>query len=167
MNEIDKSPDPNSKSQRKRDMTALQDLGELLAALTGPALKKCELPDFLFSAIAEYQRLPNKHGARKRQMQYIGKLMRELPEETLARVTTQTSEDPLAEKRRFMALEALRTRLLAGDKTARAELLLQHPQADARQLEQLLDQARQEQAAGTTPLASRKLFKLLRQLQGV
>jgi ribosome-associated protein len=167
MNEIDKSPDPNSKSQRKRDMTALQDLGELLTSLTGTALKKCDLPDFLFTAITEYQRLPNKHGARKRQLQYIGKLMRELPEETLVRVKTQTSEDPLGEKRRFMALEALRTRLLAGDKTALAGLLQQHPQADARQLEQLIEQARLEQGADKTPLASRKLFQLLRQLQGV
>lgn len=168
MNEIDHNPDPHSKSRRKRDMTALQELGEKLTTLTPAVLKKCALPETLLGAITEYQRLPNKHGAKRRQLQYIGKLMRDLPEDALARVAAQTSEDPLAEKRRFMALETLRTRLLAGDKVALANLLAKYPDADADLLDQLIGKARQEQEAGITPpLASRKLFQMLRQLQGV
>lgn len=165
MNEIDQNPSPHSKSRRKRDMTALQEMGERLTTLGAAVLKKCDLPEFLAVAIAEYRRLPNSHGARKRQLQYIGKLMRELPEDVLARIALHTSEDPAGEKRRFMSLETLRTRLLDGDKAALTGLLAQNPQADAHLLTQLIAQARHERQEGGTPLASRKLFRLLRQLQ--
>jgi ribosome-associated protein len=156
-----------SKSQRKRDMDALQDLGEQLTALTPAALKKCELPDEVLDAIREYQRLPNKHGARRRQLQYIGKVMRMLDEADLKRISAQITQDVSVEKRRFMALEELRTGLLAEDKAALEQLLQEHPQTDARQIRQLVEQAHKEQAAAQTPLASRKLFQLLRQLHGV
>lgn len=165
MNEIDQSPSPHSKSRRKRDMTALQALGERLTTLTPPNLKKCALPDYLAAAIAEFRRLPNSNGARRRQLQYIGKLMRELPEDALAQIALHTSDDPVGEKRRFMALENLRTKLVNGDKAALTELLAQHPQADAQLLARLLEQARREQHEGTTPVAGRQLFRLLRQLQ--
>ena len=75
-----------SKSQRKRDMAALQTLGETLATLPATRLQRCQLPDTLLQGIADFQRLPNKHGARRRQLQYIGKLMRTLDEDQLAQI---------------------------------------------------------------------------------
>ncbi len=75
-----------SKSQRKRDMSALQDLGAKLTQLTPAMLKKCALPDEVLAAIHEYQRLPNKHGARRRQLQFIGRVMRDLDEDALKRI---------------------------------------------------------------------------------
>lgn len=73
-----------SKSQRKRDMTALQEMGEQIAQLTPQRLKRCMLPESLLHAVTEFQRLPNRHGARRRQLQYIGKLMRDLDEEQIS-----------------------------------------------------------------------------------
>jgi ribosome-associated protein len=159
--------DKPSKSQRKRDSTALQELGAQLAELTLPALKKCKLPDNLLEAIREYQRLPNKHGARHRQMQFIGKQMRELTEEDVARITAEVVQDVTIEKRRFMELEKVRASLLAGNRKLIEELGHAHPEADLELIKDLVKQAREEQESDATPLASRKLFRLLRQLYGV
>lgn len=98
--EIDQLPDPNSKSQRKRDMIALQELGEKLTQVPLPKLKKAALPEELLAALAEYARIPAKHGARRRQLQFIGKVMRDLDEETLKRIAVLTSERAQVEQRR-------------------------------------------------------------------
>ena len=67
--------DKISKTKRKQQMLELQDLGEELVALSKDALKKTPMSDELREAIKEYQRIPT-HGAHRRQMQYIGKIMR-------------------------------------------------------------------------------------------
>jgi len=74
---IDWSLEPPSKSQRKRDMTALQKLGQDLTTLGKKQLEKLPLPDTLIAALAEYQRLPNSNEARRRQLQFIGRVMRD------------------------------------------------------------------------------------------
>ena len=68
---------PN-KSQLKRDSAALQELGEQLITATPGKVAKCALPEKLLAALAEYRKLPNSHGAQKRQLQFIGKLMRHI-----------------------------------------------------------------------------------------
>ncbi len=156
-----------SKSQRKRDADALQELGAKLAVLTPAALKKCALPDYLLEAIKEYQRLPNKHGALHRQMQLIGKKMRDLPEEDVARIAAHVMEDVTTVKRRYMALEDLRTKLLKEHKDGFEQLAKDKPDADMELVRSLVKQARDEQRREATPLASRKLFQMLRQLYGV
>ena len=65
--------EPPSKSSRKRDMHALQDLGEQLVALSPERLKKVPLPDALYEAIRAAQGF--KMEARRRQLQYVGKLV--------------------------------------------------------------------------------------------
>ena len=159
--------DRPSKSQRKRDSTALQELGAKLTELTLPALKKCRLPEELLDAIKEYQRLPNKHGARHRQLQFIGKKMRDLPEEDVARISAEVIQDVTLEKRRYMELEKVRTSLLAGNRKLLEQLGRDYPDADLELIRSLVEQARVEEQDETTPLASRKLFRLLRQLYGV
>ena len=159
--------DKPSKSQRKRDSTARQELGQKLTELTPAALKKCKLPDYLLDAIQEYQRLPNKHGARHRQLQFIGKKMRDLPEEDVARISAEVIQDVTLEKRRYMELEKMRTSLLAGNRKLLEQLGRDFPDADLDLIRDLVSQARVEQEAEATPLASRKLFRLLRQLYGV
>ena len=72
-----KAPEPPSKSQRKREATALQDLGEHLVRLTPAQLRRVPLPEDLLAAIRTAQAIPQR-GARKRQLQLIGKLMRRL-----------------------------------------------------------------------------------------
>jgi ribosome-associated protein len=159
--------DKPSKSQRKRDSTALQELGAKLTELTPAALKKCKLPEELLDAIREYQRLPNKHGARRRQLQFIGKTMRDLSEEEVARISAEVVQDVTIEKRRFMELEKLRASLLAGSRKHLEQIDRDYPDADIEQIKALIKQARVEEDEEAPPLASRKLFRLLRQLYGV
>jgi len=73
------APLPPSKSQRKREATALQALGEQLVKLTATQLKRIPLPEDLLAAVRLAQSI-SQRGGRKRQLQYIGKLMRQLDE---------------------------------------------------------------------------------------
>ena len=86
---------PPSKSRRKREATALQDLGEQLVELTSAQLKRIPLPEELLAAIKATQAM-SQRGARKRQLQFIGKLMRQLDEQEtdtirVALITVRTS----------------------------------------------------------------------------
>jgi ribosome-associated protein len=74
-----------SKSQRKRDAQAFQALGLQLVALSAAQLARLDLPETLHEAVVAAQRM-RSHGARSRQMQYIGKLMRQLEPAALSRV---------------------------------------------------------------------------------
>ena len=76
-----------SKSQRKRDAHAVQALGVQLVALSAAQLVRLELPEALHEAVVAAQRM-RAHGARTRQIQYIGKLMRQLDPSVLSRVRT-------------------------------------------------------------------------------
>lgn len=164
---IDEFPEGPSKSQRKRDMTALQELGAKLTEMTPAALKKCALPETLLDAIEEHNRLPFKHGARKRQLQYIGKVMRDVPDEVVERIQAQLSQNVSVDKRRYMELEKLRAGLLENSSKSLTQLFTEHPDADREEIELLIRQARQQADTNATPLASRKLFQLLRKLYGV
>jgi ribosome-associated protein len=79
------APHIPSKSQRTRDAQALQALGVQLVALSAAQLARLDLPEALHEAVVAAQRL-RSHGARTRQMQYIGKLMRQLEPTALSRV---------------------------------------------------------------------------------
>ena len=81
------APLPPSKSQRKRDAQALQALGVQLVALSAAQLARLELPEALHEAVLAAQRM-RSHGARTRQMQYIGKVMRQLDPTALSRLRT-------------------------------------------------------------------------------
>lgn len=81
--EPEQEPDIPSKSQRKRDAHKLQELGTRLTACSEVQLRKLQLPEKTIAAFLEFQRLPNSHGARRRQLQFIGKLMRKFDYEQL------------------------------------------------------------------------------------
>ena len=101
---------PN-KSQLKRDSAALQELGEQLITATPGKVAKCALPEKLLAALAEYRKLPNSHGAQKRQLQFIGKLMRDLDDDVVERIHQQLNLNVEMEKRRFHQIEQLLTLL--------------------------------------------------------
>jgi ribosome-associated protein len=82
-----------SKSQLKREMTALQDLGEELVELSRERLAKIDMPERLRDAILDAQRI-TKHEARRRQMQYIGKIMRDVDAAPCARRSTNSRACP-------------------------------------------------------------------------
>jgi ribosome-associated protein len=152
-----------SKSQLKRDSHALQDMGSKLVEMPLGQLAKFSLPDNLKDAITEARRLKNREGKR-RQMQYIGKLMRTADisfiQETLERMDHQSQ----TYRQHFMQLEALRDRLISQGNPVIEELMEQYPSADRQQLRNLQRQAARELELKKTPTASKKIFAYLRQL---
>ena len=152
---------PPSKSQRKRDVEALQDLGRDLSRLSKDQLKKMALPENLLVALLEYQRITS-HSAMRRQMQFIGKVMREIEEvDAIVEQLAALRGESAAAKAEFHAIERWRERLLADD-DALTEWLNRHPDSDAQQLRQLIRNARKEAEQGKPPKSSRELFRLLR-----
>lgn len=151
-----------SRSQRKRDVEALQALGERLITLNASQLGQLELPDTLRDAIREAKRL-TANGAIRRQKQYIGKLMRAVDPEPIQAKLDAWDGTSREEAAKFHQLERWREKLLANDQ-AIGELILAHPRADVQRLRTLVRNAHKEESAGRPPKSSRLLFKELRQL---
>ncbi len=116
-----------SKSQRKREMESLQDMGKDLVELSKERLMKLDLPENLRAAVLEAQRI-TAHGATRRQLQYIGKIMRGVDADAIAEQLAEIRGESNAAKAEFHALERWRERLLADD-TAITEWLARHPGA--------------------------------------
>lgn len=166
-NEFDQQYDRPSKSQLKREMIALQKLGEQLVEQPKDRVLRAPMPDDLRNAILECQRL-KAHEGRRRQLQYIGRLMRELDETQVAAI--QNAIDSWkglskAESAALHRLERQREQLLASDH-ALTELIAQHPDVDAQHLRTLIRNARKEQEQGKPPKAYREIFQALKLLQG-
>ena len=161
-NEGDLEWDGPSKSQRKRESTALQDLGEELVALSKERIAKIEMPERLKDAILAAQRI-TAHEGRRRQMQFIGKLMRTAEVEPLQAAVDEVKGASVASTARQHRLEALRTRLMA-DETGFAQLAEDYPQADIQRLRQLRRNALREAELKKPPKSFRELFRELRDL---
>lgn len=165
-NEFDEEYDRPSKSQRKRDMIALQKLGEQLVGESRDRVQRVPMPDILRDAILECQRV-KAHEGRRRQVQYIGRLMRELNEVEVAAIQKAVDSwkgQSKAEAAALHALERQRERLLANDQ-ALTELIALHPDIDAQHLRTLIRNARKEQEQQKPPKASREIFQILKSLQ--
>ncbi len=154
-----------SKSQRKREMTALQKTGEQLVNESADRIKRTPMPENLREAILECQRIRN-HEGRRRQLQYIGKIMRSLDEEAIATINrTIESWRSLSKADTLLmhALENQREKLLA-DERALTEFLHKYPRADIQQLRTLIRNAKKETAANKPPKAYREIYRLLKQI---
>lgn len=151
-----------SKSARKREMLDLQALGTELVALSRDQLKKFALPDDLRDAVLACQRY-TQHGAHRRQLQFIGKLMRNLDPEPIRAVLDEINGVSAVAIARMHALERLRERFLADEKVI-SEITAGHPQADLQYLRQLRRNALKEQELGKPPRAFREIFRILREL---
>ena len=155
--------DPPSKSQRKRDVEALQVLGVRLVELEPGELKQFDLPDGLMDAILEAQGI-TANGGRRRQLQYIGKLMRNADGESIQRQLDVFQDGSKARKRYEKHIETWRDRLLS-DSDAFAELVQEHPNVNQESLRALVAEARVEkEKQNPSPVAYRKLFKTLKTL---
>ena len=153
-----------SKTQRKKQMLALQDLGAELVALNEDQLMAMALPDNLHHAVLEARRI-SKFEARRRQLQYIGKLMRTIdPEPVRARIDAWKTKSR-EHTAQLHLIERWRERLLADD-AALGELVVSYPHADAQQLRALVRNAQREHAANKPPRSYRALFQLLRETLG-
>ena len=151
-----------SKTQRKREMHELQALGARLAQLNPEQLDTVGLPEDLRYAVDQFRRM-TKHEARRRQMQYIGRLMRSVDPEGIReklKIWDGISAEHTAQQHR---VERWRDRLLESE-GAVEELARAHPGIDARRLKALARKAREERAAGSPPRAYRELFRALREI---
>jgi len=156
-------PELKSKSQLKREMTALQDLGKKLTKLSAQQLQKIPLPDELHRAIDD-ARVIHSNSAMRRQMQYIGRLMRSADIEPIAAAIDFLNSQNNQANAHFHKLERWRDRLVAEGDTALSELLEAHPKADRQQLRQLIRNAQNESAKAKPPKSARQLFHILREL---
>lgn len=151
-----------SKTQLKRDMTALQALGARLIELNKAQLARIDMPEGLRDAVRDAQRL-TQHGARRRQLQYIGKLMRGLDPAPIQAAIDELDGISAAANARQRTLEYLRARFLE-DESVLNEIAQHVPAADFQHLRQLRRNALKEKAAGKPPHAYRELFRVLRAL---
>ena len=154
---------PLSKTKQKEAMHALQSLGEELVELSPGQLKRIALPENIYDAVREAQKI-TAHGARRRQLQYLGKLMRKADEEPIRAGLALLRGESAAENARFHRLERLRTRLME-DENVLSEIAKDHPGADLQHLRQLRRNALKEQEANKPPKNFRALFQVLRELQ--
>lgn len=155
-----------SRSQKKRDSSAAQELGTALANLAVADLRKLNVPEDLVAAIADWKKFPG-HEAKRRQMQYIGKLMRDMDtdelRERLEDFLVPSREDTAA----LHAAEKLREELLAAApeelEAKLTALAANNPGLAVNQLRHLVVTARDERAQKRPPKAYRELFKRLRE----
>ena len=148
-----------SKTRRKHAMLALQDLGETLTGLKPNRLAALALPERLAEAIATARKL-TRHEARRRQMQFVGRLMRDIDPAPIEAQLANWAVAPNAEKARIADVERWRTRLL--EETNALDLLCtQFPRTDRPRLAALVARAAEERSHHSPPHAYRELFREL------
>lgn len=152
---------PPSKSQKKRDSLALQALGGELIGLSAVQLARIAMPEDLRVAVREAQRITS-NGAKRRQLQYIGRLMREAEAGPIRAALDATKGVSVQARAREQRLERLRARLL-DDEQGLADIGMAFPSADLKQLRQLRRNALKEQELGKPPRAFREIFRVLRE----
>jgi len=153
-----------SKTRRKQEMHDLQALGAELVGLSAAHLERMVLPAELAQAVRAARRIAS-HEARRRQVQYIGKLMRGIDAEPIRTQLAAAQGGSAQERARHQRLEHWRARLLEDD-DALTEFFQAHPASDLQQLRALIRNARREQAAARPPRAYRELFRVLREAAG-
>lgn len=168
-----KGTDDQSRTDLKRESTELQKLGADLLDLRADLLARLDLSDKFKDAIADAKRITNFEGKR-RQMQFIGKLMRKLEPEVLEAVKKTLSEEATGSAADNLVLhqaEIWRDRLIADDDAA-AQWITQNPGCDSQELRALIRQARKDakpSKPGALPRhgrAYREIFQLVREQLG-
>ena len=152
-----------SKSQLKREAHAQQQLGIALLDIAESEWQALQLPDKLIAALKEAKRL-HARGAHKRQLQYIGKLMRDIDTAPIEHYFEEQRLEARRAAQQHHALEDWRDRIIEQGDTAIDAFLAENPQADRQHLRQLARQASKEQARNAPPKASRSLFRYLREI---
>ncbi|HMM73546.1 MAG TPA: ribosome biogenesis factor YjgA [Rhodocyclaceae bacterium] len=153
-----------SKTRRKLAMHALQDLGARLVELPDARLAALALPENLLDAIRTARRI-HAHEGRRRQMQYIGRLMRSIDADPIRIAIEELDGRSAAAVAALHRLEVWRERLL-DDESVLGEIVREHPSADLQTLRTLRRNALKERELDKPPRAYRELFRVLKQLAG-
>lgn len=157
-----------SKTELKRQMHELQNMGAAIATLSKERLKTLDLPEKLVEAVKHWESI-TAHGGKRRQLQYIGKLMRSVDPEPIQRALEEQHRGSAELTLQLHKLEALRETLLGEGESAQQALthwLNQHPNADMQQLRSLIRAARKDAAAQPEKRSGRtfrELFKFLKE----
>lgn len=152
-----------SKTEKKKEMHALQAMALRLASLPRETLKNMMLPDDLFDALCVYQQITS-NGAKRRQAQYLGRLMRgyERVDEIQSYLDNIDSQSA-KEKANFHQIERWRERLLTEGKAALTEFVTICPSVDVQHLRHLIEKAKREQASDKSLGSYKALFRLIRE----
>lgn len=151
-----------SRTQKKKAALAAQKLGEQLLSLTDEQLEKLDIPEVLQSAV-EQARGIKKHGARRRQLQYIGTIMRQLDTQLLKTGLEAISDQDHEHIRRFKQVEHWRDRLATGGKEHVDELLKACPLMDRKTLMKMVQNCQRAGTGSDTRKAGRALFRYIKQ----
>ena len=155
-----------SKSHMKREMHHLQDLGEALVAFKENEITKLNLSGALQDALIETRKIKHREGLR-RQMQFVGKLMRKEPEQTITSIEKALEEKRNQHNRLTQhqhLIEHWRDRILQQGNEDIDAFVNDHPAADRQWLRQIMRQAQQEKRQNKPPAAARKLFAYIRDI---
>ena len=163
-----------SRTELKKESAELQKVGEALLTLRSDLMERLDLPESLLTALEELRRITNFEG-RRRQLQYVGKLMRQLEPDTQQAIRDALEEQRSGSAQQTLALHAAekwRDDLIASDDALHAWLQA-HPATDAQQLRALVRQARKDAAPsqdevsrGQAPRrgrAYREIFQIVRE----
>lgn len=152
-----------SKTQKKKEALSLQALGVKLMKLSAEQINYIDMPKEILEAVIFAKKI-RSHGALKRQMQYIGTLMRNIDagpiEEAVLNIETGTMQNTEA----FKETERLREELIGGNDALMNEILIKLPEAEKGQFIKLVRSARNEVASNKAPRASRTLFRYLKNI---
>jgi len=151
-----------SKSQRKRDAHELLDLAKNLISMPNTRLKGLPLDDDLREEV-DFGRSIRAHGAKKRQLMTIGKMLRQRDTDELVDAVNNVDQKNRQVHARFHQIEAWRDRLIEGSDEDLSALLEQYADINVQTLRQLIRNAKKEVKLGKPLTAARKLFKLLRE----
>jgi ribosome-associated protein len=152
-----------SKTRKKREMLELQALGAALVELPESQLRQMNLAANLLEALFEAKRIKS-HEAKRRQMQYIGRLMRDIDPAPIRAALAEIEGGSAQASARHRRLEAWRARLI-GDDEALTAFAAEHPGADLQALRTLIRNTRKEQKEGKPPRAYRELFRALKDIE--
>ena len=164
-----------SRTELKKESAELQKLGEALLTLRGDLYERLDLPESLHTGLEQLKRITNFEG-RRRQSQYVGKLMRQLEPQTLQAIRDALEEQRSGSAQQTLALHAAekwRDDLIASDDAVQAWIAA-HPDTDTQQLRALVRQARKDAAPtrdevsrGEAPRRSRayrEIFQIVRDI---
>ncbi len=152
-----------SRTQIKKEVKALQKLGERLLDFSPEQIENMDIPEELKEAIT-FSKTIRAREARRRQIKYIGGLMRKIDPEQIQQFLDQKDQQSQAAKHVFHQLEQWRDTLIAGDNNLLEELCARFPAAERQHLRQLIRNARKEQEQEKAPKSARALFRYLRTL---
>ncbi|ADZ91027.1 ribosome biogenesis factor YjgA [Marinomonas mediterranea] len=155
-----------SKTQIKREMEALQDLGKQLVALSKSQRAKVPMSETMRDALDEADRIKQRE-AQRRHLQYIGKVMRSEDHEAIQHRVDLFDTTSALHNKLFHQLEATRDQLINADSSQEVfkKYIEENPDVDIQQFRQLIRQSQKEAEQGNKTTSKKKLFKLLREIQ--